>query len=385
MAFQVEHDWLIVFDNATGENDGLAQYIPQGDRGNILFTSRNLSLARYVSHHAWLEIDSMEEEDAISLLLKSSREEYSTQSRETARPIVKELCCLPLALDQAGAAIASGLCRIDDYLHRYSQHRHTLLADPTFRGASNYGHPVYGHGIYHSLQSKRWALELQMLQSYCYRLLHSCIMRISLKILSSGQLRQGSGQHLTTKWRGRCFCCHNFCRLIIMAAGSHGLQGRHLHIGVILIDQKSCNQGVYSLHPLMHCWSRDHMSHEEQKTSLHWLQQFIIIYYIPLYCQRFGISSSTDPHLKALNQYTIEVGFLLPYQDKQYTCFSLAYHEAGYWKEAEELQVAVMQMRKRILGEEHPNTLLSMGNLASTYRNQGGGRRQRSWMSKSYR
>jgi len=101
---RVEHDWLIVFDNATGENDGLAQYIPQGDRGNILFTSRNLSLARYVSHHAWLEIDSMEEEDAISLLLKSSREEYSTQSRETARPIVKKLCCLPLALDQAGAA-----------------------------------------------------------------------------------------------------------------------------------------------------------------------------------------------------------------------------------------------------------------------------------------
>jgi hypothetical protein len=28
---RIEHDWLIVFDNATGENDGLTQYIPQGD------------------------------------------------------------------------------------------------------------------------------------------------------------------------------------------------------------------------------------------------------------------------------------------------------------------------------------------------------------------
>ena len=30
-----------------------------------------------------------------------------------------------------------------------------------------------------------------------------------------------------------------------------------------------------------------------------------------------------------------------------------------------------METRKRVLGEEHPNTLTSMGNLASTYRQQG--------------
>ena len=59
-------------------------------------------------------------------------------------PIVKELCYLPLAIDQAGAAIASGLCNMDDYLHRYSQHRQALLADPMFKGASNYGRAVYG-------------------------------------------------------------------------------------------------------------------------------------------------------------------------------------------------------------------------------------------------
>jgi len=33
--------------------------------------------------------------------------------------------------------------------------------------------------------------------------------------------------------------------------------------------------------------------------------------------------------------------------------------------------VQVMETRKRVLGEEHPDTLTSMGNLASTYRNQG--------------
>ena len=49
----------------------------------------------------------------------------------------------------------------------------------------------------------------------------------------------------------------------------------------------------------------------------------------------------------------------------------LAYNLGGRWKEAEELNVQVMEIRKRVLGEEHPDTLTSIANLASTYRNQG--------------
>ncbi|KJZ69702.1 hypothetical protein HIM_10908 [Hirsutella minnesotensis 3608] len=47
------------------------------------------------------------------------------------------------------------------------------------------------------------------------------------------------------------------------------------------------------------------------------------------------------------------------------------YRHQGRWKEAEELGVRVIEVRKRVLGEEHPETLISMSNLASTYRNQG--------------
>jgi tetratricopeptide repeat protein len=41
------------------------------------------------------------------------------------------------------------------------------------------------------------------------------------------------------------------------------------------------------------------------------------------------------------------------------------------WTEAEQLNVQVMETRKRVLGPEHPDTLTSMANLASTYREQG--------------
>ncbi|WYZ37727.1 hypothetical protein EsH8_II_001233 [Colletotrichum jinshuiense] len=47
------------------------------------------------------------------------------------------------------------------------------------------------------------------------------------------------------------------------------------------------------------------------------------------------------------------------------------YRNQGRWKDAEELDVQVVEISKKVLGEEHPDTLISIGNLASTYWNQG--------------
>ena len=139
---RVDDEWLIVFDNA---NVDITKYIPSGNRGNILFTSRDMALGHHVPNEARDKVEDMDEEGAISLLLKSaSLDKSRTELREAARPIVKELLFLPLAVHQAEASIASGLCHINDYLRIYSQRRQKLLADPTFKGASNYGRAVHG-------------------------------------------------------------------------------------------------------------------------------------------------------------------------------------------------------------------------------------------------
>ena len=46
------------------------------------------------------------------------------------------------------------------------------------------------------------------------------------------------------------------------------------------------------------------------------------------------------------------------------------YQNQGRWNEVEELEDQVMDMRKKLLGAEHPDTLTSMADLASTYRKQ---------------
>ena len=47
------------------------------------------------------------------------------------------------------------------------------------------------------------------------------------------------------------------------------------------------------------------------------------------------------------------------------------YRELGRWNEAEQLEAQVMKMRIKLHGVEHPDTLSSMVNLASTYRELG--------------
>ncbi|CZR68796.1 uncharacterized protein PAC_18696 [Phialocephala subalpina] len=53
------------------------------------------------------------------------------------------------------------------------------------------------------------------------------------------------------------------------------------------------------------------------------------------------------------------------------TNLAITYWNLGRWEEAEKLQVEVMETRKAKLGADHPSTLTSMNNLASTYRDQG--------------
>jgi hypothetical protein len=46
------------------------------------------------------------------------------------------------------------------------------------------------------------------------------------------------------------------------------------------------------------------------------------------------------------------------------------YWDQGRWAEAEDLQVQVIETTKRVLGDEHPNTLITMHNLAFSLQSQ---------------
>ena len=47
------------------------------------------------------------------------------------------------------------------------------------------------------------------------------------------------------------------------------------------------------------------------------------------------------------------------------------YQAMDRWSEAESMEALVVEKGKRVFGEKHPHTLDSMKSLAETYRNQG--------------
>jgi hypothetical protein len=116
----LQEEWLIVFDNAdVPPPEVVEKFIPPGNRGNILITSRNESMGSIVSYENSIEIKEMEETDAIALLLKASRLGQLPEHLEVSKKIVTELCCIPLAINHAGAYIEAGKCDIDQYLSSF--------------------------------------------------------------------------------------------------------------------------------------------------------------------------------------------------------------------------------------------------------------------------
>jgi hypothetical protein len=58
------------------------------------------------------------------------------------------------------------------------------------------------------------------------------------------------------------------------------------------------------------------------------------------------------------------------YYDDKFRNFALVMQENRDWNTAEVLHNQMIEMRKKLLGPEHPHSLSSRGNLASTYSKQ---------------
>ena len=129
---------------------------------------------------------------------------------------------------------------------------------------------------------------------------------------------------------------------------------------------------VLSVPPLVHVWSQEKMSKLEQE-RLCQIGSTILSCAIS---QRFAsedyaLRRSIYPHIMENESYTCQMGVIQQYYDDKWSNFALVMRENGDWKNAQELEIKVMDMRKKLLGAEHPYTLSSIANLAVTYRDQG--------------
>ena len=204
----LRENYILIFDNADVLSPAaLEVYFPPGMRGNILITSRNSAMMTLTSPESSLEVTEMEERDAVALLLKASGLKLPTLDAEIqATNIVKELFYFPLAIDQAGAYIASGATTIGDYLARYSEHQKSLLSYSEFTGASKYNRTVYETW---ELSYKEIQQRAKSVDSYIAKAANSALLLLELfpffhhegiteEIFSYAAI-QGNNEQLTTE------------------------------------------------------------------------------------------------------------------------------------------------------------------------------------------
>jgi tetratricopeptide (TPR) repeat protein len=145
-ALTLAQDWLLVFDNAEGQ-DEMREWLPAGD-GQVLITSRHSSWLDTVE--TVLELDVFSREESIDFLCARMRD----KDRRTAGELASELGGLPLALAQAAAFIDATGTSTAEYLNLYREPKTArLLRDDDRRP-----------GDYESSVARTWELTYRKLK-----------------------------------------------------------------------------------------------------------------------------------------------------------------------------------------------------------------------------
>ncbi|KAI4121535.1 MAG: hypothetical protein LQ347_006820 [Umbilicaria vellea] len=118
--------WLVVFDNydQPDQFDNITAYLPQGESGAFLFTSRHTDSDRL---GVVIKVTQMAEEEGLELLLSQSKLKRSDSNVVEGKKLIQRLGYLPLAIDQAGAYISARKLPLELCIQHYDERRETVL------------------------------------------------------------------------------------------------------------------------------------------------------------------------------------------------------------------------------------------------------------------
>ncbi|KIM92942.1 hypothetical protein OIDMADRAFT_36187 [Oidiodendron maius Zn] len=369
----VPDSWMLILDNADDPDLDLSPHFPLGNRGTILITSRNPD-CRIHATAGVCELGRMEEEEAITLLLKTAgHEDLSDEAaREIAKSVVAILGCLALAIDQAGAVIRQGLYTMEEYRKVYSRRWKELLNRKSVQHGGDYVHTVY----------TTWDISLQMIANKGGEAARDAIEL--LQVFSFFHYNGISEEIFRRAWENLKLGRHSEWmrsnQLSLVRQESATWDAGRLRTGLSLLSSFSLisrdENGFVSIHPLVHKWARDYLnSSDEERTwtisacsiavSISWAFQ----------TADYRFRKHLVPHIDScLHTYEDGVFHIRQVSEECLSMaqlFALAYGEAGRQRETLQLLETVVAAHRRALGEEHPDTLGSMHDLAISYSEAG--------------
>jgi hypothetical protein len=346
------HQCLLIFDNvddttlqpdgpSTAEAADLTDYLPRSHLCSVIFTTTSSNTARTLAPKCVIALQELTPDAAQRMLQNRLVRLLSNNEQQEAEYLLGELLYLPLAIAQVAACMKTSSMTVQEYRSQLDEHTELALE---YSGNSSED-KLQGFGVKDpvaatlSLSMDRIDRDNSLAADYLF--FFACVDRkdISLDLLeaASPQARENA----------------------IKVLDKYGL-----------ITRRPAESAL-DVHRLVHQALRKRL--QVQGRLIQWTQRTI--------AQLLRVLPNNDhsnrskwrrllPHaqyalLHSLADDDDEERLRLASNCAIFLCSD------GRYKEAEGLQVQVMQMRKRVLGDEHPDTLTSMANLASTYRNQG--------------
>ncbi|KAL2817370.1 hypothetical protein BJX63DRAFT_419631 [Aspergillus granulosus] len=391
--------WLLIFDNADNMEMWVAaegsagpteliNFLPQSEQGHILFTTRNRKLAVRLASPFVVDVSEPDAETGVKILEKALLRNDLLKNNNETIALLEQLMFLPLAITQAAAYINSNDIELSDYTALLKEQESDIIA----LLSEDFG----DDGRYHEIQNPvatTWLISFQQIQQMNslaadYLSFMACINPRDIpqsllpeaasrkkKIEAIGLLKAFS--FISEQVTDHALSLH---RLVYLSTRnwmrkeqqfSQQIQKTAEHLNQVFPDNNHENQKVwreYLPHALLLVGESHFQKKRERYTRL---------------IQNIGRCLRTDGRYHEAALLFEDIVKLKKRErgdDHPSTLASMAdlastYWNQGRWKEAEELGVQVIEVRSRVLGPEHPDTLTSMNNLmnnlASTYWNQG--------------
>jgi tetratricopeptide (TPR) repeat protein len=380
---ELNDEWLVIVDNADDLTWGVNKIIPKGSRGNVVITSQDKKSPRLFGKGCEVHVDTMEQSEARALLLQHLGQDFNLASdnvQKASNEVVDRLGYLALAVDLAGAYIHEDSSynssnqedALERYLKKYGKHQDVLLQKDYFQGLSPYNKTVWTvwDTTLETIKRRHPELRADLLLAFLSRFNREIIQDELFHLASLGF--PATAENLCQQDQDLPDWLKELIKLDLQAWDSFWYEeALKPLLDYSLLRRTGREWPGVTMHSLVQ-WRAIKYA-KDQLWDLWYLIFISAVSHQILQDEakpRFRRHIIT--HLPAVGKSCLDD---IQIDDKRkvlvWGIVGNVYSVEGRWKEAEELFVQMMETSSRVLGQEHPSTLTSMANLASTYRNQG--------------
>ncbi len=399
--------WLIVFDNVDNlsifkkssdpqvddeqlVSPDLFQFVPKGPNGTVIWTSRDGAiLGKLVSINRGLEVGAMTAEQSLSLFQSLCGERFPDKPSEVGK-LLSLLENLPLAIAQAAAYIRKTKISIGIYLRafRESEKRQSSLLSQEFND-------VYRSGVPNSVMLT-WLISMKQIseESRCAENILNTIAFLDNQGLPFELIQAAAGpeydEDQVLSAAGRLM---EYSFLQAHRTGDEDLPVYEQHRLVQLAARRALHKEHTSLYAgkalkimrdifpdgTFETWGSCKLYLPHSLNAVAWPEAEGYSRLAPNLLERMGVYYLEQGRLDEAEQLVSQVLELRKnvlgekHPDTIIAIANLAstWHQQGRLDEAEQLKSQVLELQKNVLGEKHPDTIRAMANLAITWWRQG--------------